>query len=217
MGKNKLANKRVEKWALELQEYGLQYLYKEGKSHTDTDAVLRMPMPAEHSIDTGAPFCQHCSRLVDGGSAERPGFEAAIAGATGNALLIEAALPFLEKVRFSVPSDPAMQDVYEYLKTGTLRTERNRMKTVMTQESLFNLRDGLLYDYVGETEQLYMPAYLRETVMVMHHDHPIGGHIAGRRLAERLLRDFWWPGLRKDVGEWVEKCRPCQKRRAAAS
>uniref|UniRef100_A0A0G4H824 Reverse transcriptase domain-containing protein n=1 Tax=Chromera velia CCMP2878 TaxID=1169474 RepID=A0A0G4H824_9ALVE len=75
MGKNKLANKWVEKWALELQEYGLQYLYKEGKSHTDADAVSRMPMPAEHSVDTGAPFCRHCSRPVDGGSAERPGFE----------------------------------------------------------------------------------------------------------------------------------------------
>uniref|UniRef100_A0A0G4EZM5 Integrase catalytic domain-containing protein n=1 Tax=Chromera velia CCMP2878 TaxID=1169474 RepID=A0A0G4EZM5_9ALVE len=98
MEKNKLANKQVEKWALELQEYGLQYLYKEGKSHTDADAVSRMPMPAEHSVDTGAPFCRHCSRPVDGGSAERPGFEAAIAGATGNALPMQAALPFLEKV-----------------------------------------------------------------------------------------------------------------------
>eukprot|EP00820_Chromera_velia_P008497 Cvel_20529.t1-p1 / transcript=Cvel_20529.t1 / gene=Cvel_20529 / organism=Chromera_velia_CCMP2878 / gene_product=Retrovirus-related Pol polyprotein from transposon, putative / transcript_product=Retrovirus-related Pol polyprotein from transposon, putative / location=Cvel_scaffold1851:2680-4146(-) / protein_length=489 / sequence_SO=supercontig / SO=protein_coding / is_pseudo=false len=173
-------------------------------------------MPAEHSVDTGAPFCRHCSRLVDGGSTERPGFEAVIAGATGNALLMQAALPFLEKVRSSVPSDPAVRDVYEYLKTGTLPTEGNRMKAVMAQESLFELRDGLLYCYVGETEQLYVPAHLRETVMVMHHNHPMGGHIAGRRLAERLLREFWWPALRKDVGEWVEKCRPCQERRAAA-
>uniref|UniRef100_A0A0G4H7P6 Integrase catalytic domain-containing protein n=1 Tax=Chromera velia CCMP2878 TaxID=1169474 RepID=A0A0G4H7P6_9ALVE len=90
------------------------------------------------------------------------------------------------------------------------------MKTVMAQESLFELRGGLLYRYVGETEQLYVPAHLRETVMVMHHDRPMGGHIAGKRLAERLLREFWWPGLWKDVGEWVEKCRPCQERRAAA-
>uniref|UniRef100_A0A0G4GZ48 Reverse transcriptase domain-containing protein n=1 Tax=Chromera velia CCMP2878 TaxID=1169474 RepID=A0A0G4GZ48_9ALVE len=191
MKKNKLANKRVEKWALELQEYGLQYLYKERKSHTDADAVSRMPMPAEHSVDTGAPFCRHCSRPVDGGSAESLGFEAAIAGATGNALPMQAALPFLEKVRSSVPSDPTVRDVYEYLKTGTLPTERNRMKTVMAQESLFDLRGGLLYRYVGETEQLYVPAHLRETVIVMHHDHPMGGHIAGRRLAERLLREFW--------------------------
>uniref|UniRef100_A0A0G4H9A4 Integrase catalytic domain-containing protein n=1 Tax=Chromera velia CCMP2878 TaxID=1169474 RepID=A0A0G4H9A4_9ALVE len=198
------------------KEYGLQYLYKEGKSYMDADAVSRMPMPAEHSVDTGAPFCRHCSHPVDGGSAERPGFEAAIAGATGNALPMQAALCFLEKVRSSILSDPAVRDVYKYVKTGTLPTERNRVKTVMAQKSLFDLWDRLLYRYVGETEQLYVPAHLRETVMVMYYDHPMGGHITGRRLAESLLREFWWPGLWKNVGEWVEKCRPCQERRAAA-
>uniref|UniRef100_A0A0G4I3X3 Integrase catalytic domain-containing protein n=1 Tax=Chromera velia CCMP2878 TaxID=1169474 RepID=A0A0G4I3X3_9ALVE len=50
----------------------------------------------------------------------------------------------------------------------------------------------------------------------MHHNHPIAGHAATKKLTARLLTEFWWPGLRKDVRSWVYKCHPCQERRAQA-
>uniref|UniRef100_A0A0G4ICB7 Integrase catalytic domain-containing protein n=1 Tax=Chromera velia CCMP2878 TaxID=1169474 RepID=A0A0G4ICB7_9ALVE len=50
----------------------------------------------------------------------------------------------------------------------------------------------------------------------MHHNHPMAGHAATKKLTARLLTEFWWPGLCKDVRSWVYKCRPCQKRRVQA-
>uniref|UniRef100_A0A0G4HR59 Reverse transcriptase domain-containing protein n=1 Tax=Chromera velia CCMP2878 TaxID=1169474 RepID=A0A0G4HR59_9ALVE len=214
MQENKLANKRIEKWALELQKYGLQFLYKEGKSHTDADAVSRLPVPrqVEHSTDAGAPLCQHCFLPSDGSTPLRSEFDAAVAGVKvieAESAPTQAIVPFLEKVRRSEPTEVEVKDVFEYLQKKSLPEDLQRRRTVLAQESLFELRDGLLYRFSGESKQLYIPAYLRETVLVMHHKHPMAGYAATKKLTARLLTEFWWPGLHKDVRSWVHKCCPC--------
>uniref|UniRef100_A0A0G4I3M0 Integrase catalytic domain-containing protein n=1 Tax=Chromera velia CCMP2878 TaxID=1169474 RepID=A0A0G4I3M0_9ALVE len=215
MEKNKLANERVGKWARALQEYAPKFFYKDGKAHADADSLSRMPLPTEHSVDTRAPFCRHCNLPIDGSIPIRSGLGASIAGVeVGGVSPLAAAVPFLDKVKAALPSDPFISDLFRYLQERTLPVETSRCKNVMVQEDSFDVRDGLLYRYEkGGAEQLYVPPALRDTVLTMHHDHPIGGHPAVKRLFQRLLAEFWWPCLRKDAREWVYKCRPCQERR----
>uniref|UniRef100_A0A0G4FNA7 Reverse transcriptase RNase H-like domain-containing protein n=1 Tax=Chromera velia CCMP2878 TaxID=1169474 RepID=A0A0G4FNA7_9ALVE len=208
MEKNKLANKRVGKWAWALQEYAPKFFHKDGKAYMDADSFLHMPLPAEHSMDTGAPFCMHCNLSIDRSIPIRSGLEASITGVeVGGVSPLEAAVPFLDKVKATLPSDPFVSDLFRYLQEGTLPVETSRRKNVMVQEDSFDVRDGLLYRYEkGGAEQLYVPPALRDTVLTMHHDHPMGGHPAVKRLSQRLLTEFWWPRLRKDAREWVYKC-----------
>uniref|UniRef100_A0A0G4HDA7 Integrase catalytic domain-containing protein n=1 Tax=Chromera velia CCMP2878 TaxID=1169474 RepID=A0A0G4HDA7_9ALVE len=215
MEKNKLANERVGKWARALQEYAPKFFQKDGKAHADADSLSHMPLPAEHSVDTGAPFCRHCNLPVDGSIPIHSGLEASIARVeVGGVSPLAAVVPFLDKVKAALPSDPFVSDLFRYLQEGTLPVETNRRKNVMVQEDSFDVRDGLLYRYKkGGTEQLYVPPALRDTVLTMHHDHPMGRYPAVKRLSQRLLAEFWWPRLRKDAREWVYKCRPCQERR----
>uniref|UniRef100_A0A0K6S8W5 Integrase zinc-binding domain-containing protein n=2 Tax=Chromera velia CCMP2878 TaxID=1169474 RepID=A0A0K6S8W5_9ALVE len=171
----------------------------------------------EHSTDTGAPLCQHCFLPSDGSTPLRSGFDAAVAGVKvieAESASTQAIVPFLEKVRRSEPTEVEVKDVFEYLQKKSLLEDLQRRRTVLAQESLFELRDGLLYRFSDESEQLYVPAYLRETVLVMHHNHPMAGYTATKKLTARLLTKFWWPGLRKDVRSWVYKCHPCQEKRA---
>uniref|UniRef100_A0A0K6S7F9 Integrase zinc-binding domain-containing protein n=1 Tax=Chromera velia CCMP2878 TaxID=1169474 RepID=A0A0K6S7F9_9ALVE len=214
MEKNKLANERVGKWARALQEYAPKFFYKDRKAHADADSLSCVPLLAEHSIDTGAPFCRYCNLPVDGSIPICSSLEASIAGVeVGGVSPLVAAVPFLDKVKAALPSDPFVS-LFRYLQEGTLPVETSRRKNVMVQEDSFDIRDGLFYRYEkGGAEQLYVPPALRDTVLTMHHDHPMGGHPAVKRLSQRLLAEFWWPRLRKDAREWVYKCRPCQERR----
>uniref|UniRef100_A0A0G4HCI6 Reverse transcriptase RNase H-like domain-containing protein n=1 Tax=Chromera velia CCMP2878 TaxID=1169474 RepID=A0A0G4HCI6_9ALVE len=186
MEKNKLANEKVGKWARALQEYRNtpKFFHKDGKAHADADSLSHMPLPAEHSVDTGAPFCRHCNLSVDGSIPIHSGLEASIAGVeVGGVSPLAAAVPFLDKVKATLPSDPFVSDLFRYLQEGTLPVETSRRKHVMVQEDLFNIRDGLFYRYEkGGAEQLYVPLALRDTVLTMYHDHPMGGHPAVKRL-----------------------------------
>uniref|UniRef100_A0A0G4GXP6 Reverse transcriptase domain-containing protein n=1 Tax=Chromera velia CCMP2878 TaxID=1169474 RepID=A0A0G4GXP6_9ALVE len=132
MEKNKLANERVGKWARALQEYAPKFFHKDGKAHADADSFSRMPLPAEHSVDTGAPFCRHCNLPVDGSIPICSGLEASIAGVeVGGVSPLAAAVPFLDKVKAALPSDPFVSDLFRYLQEGTLPVETSRRKNVM--------------------------------------------------------------------------------------
>uniref|UniRef100_A0A0G4FAZ8 Uncharacterized protein n=1 Tax=Chromera velia CCMP2878 TaxID=1169474 RepID=A0A0G4FAZ8_9ALVE len=139
MEKNKLANERVGKWAWALQEYAPKFFHKDGKAHVDADSFSRMPFPAEHSVDTGAPFCRYCNLPVDGSIPIRSGLEASIVGVeVGGVSLLAAAVPFLDKVKAALPSDPFVSDLFRYLQERTLPVETSRRKNMMAQEDSFD-------------------------------------------------------------------------------
>ena len=52
-----------------------------------------------------------------------------------------------------------------------------------------------------------LPKAYRTTVLnLMHHmDHP-----GQKETLRRIVKDYYWPGLRKDVSEFVKHCHPCQ-------
>uniref|UniRef100_A0A0G4F263 Uncharacterized protein n=1 Tax=Chromera velia CCMP2878 TaxID=1169474 RepID=A0A0G4F263_9ALVE len=120
----------------ELKEYGLEFLHKEGKSHTDADAVFCLPVPrqVEHSIDIGAPLCQHCFLPSDGSTPLRSGFNAAVAGVKvikAKSAPTQAIVPFLEKVRRSEPTEVEVKDVFEYLQKKSLPEDLQRRRTML--------------------------------------------------------------------------------------
>uniref|UniRef100_A0A0G4FI35 Reverse transcriptase RNase H-like domain-containing protein n=1 Tax=Chromera velia CCMP2878 TaxID=1169474 RepID=A0A0G4FI35_9ALVE len=110
--KNKLANERVRKWAWALQEYIPKFFYKDGKAHADADSLLRMPLPAEHSVDTGAPFCRHCNVLIDRSIPIYSSLEASIVGVES----ILRVMPIPEGMR----APPVCYDEY----AGFIRQQR---------------------------------------------------------------------------------------------
>uniref|UniRef100_A0A0G4HCX9 Integrase zinc-binding domain-containing protein n=1 Tax=Chromera velia CCMP2878 TaxID=1169474 RepID=A0A0G4HCX9_9ALVE len=142
--------------------------------------------PSEKWSGEQAPsHLRHCNLPVDGSIPIRSGLEASIVGVeVGSVSPLAAAVPFVDKVKAALPSDPFVSDLFRYLQEGTLPVETSRRKNMMAQEDSFDVRDGLLYRYEkGGAEQLYVPPVLRDTVLTMHHDHPMGGHPAVKRLS----------------------------------
>jgi len=52
---------------------------------------------------------------------------------------------------------------------------------------------------------------LRIEIIQLHHDIPVARHRGKWKTIELVTRNYWWPGVTKDVGKYVEECEICQK------
>jgi len=41
--------------------------------------------------------------------------------------------------------------------------------------------------------------------------HPVGGHGGRWKMTELVARNYWWPGITKEVGRYVDGCDACQR------
>ncbi|XP_064462232.1 uncharacterized protein LOC135372664 [Ornithodoros turicata] len=89
-------------------------------------------------------------------------------------------------------------------------------KSRCTTEYLFEIKERLLYRLCRlssgrEIEQLVVPLGLRTTVLREAHDTLMAGHQGQKRTADRILAEFFWPGVQGDVQRYVRSCDVCQR------
>ena len=80
------------------------------------------------------------------------------------------------------------------------------------------IKQGLYYRQYrngGESpkviKQLVIPQKLRVNVLKTAHDGVMSGHFGIRKTTDKILSQFYWPGLRRDVREYCRSCDTCQK------
>jgi len=68
-------------------------------------------------------------------------------------------------------------------------------------------------DLVLKEEKVYVPKdeELRAEVIQLHHDVLAVGHEERWKTVELVTRNYWWPGVTRDVGKYVEGCDACQR------
>ena len=52
---------------------------------------------------------------------------------------------------------------------------------------------------------------LRAEMIWLHHDVPAAGHRGRCKTMELVTRNYWWPGVIRDIGRYVEECDLCQR------
>jgi len=52
---------------------------------------------------------------------------------------------------------------------------------------------------------------LRAEVIQWHHDVPAAGYEERWKMVELVTRNYWWPGITRDVERYVEGCDLCQQ------
>ena len=57
--------------------------------------------------------------------------------------------------------------------------------------------DSIIY----KEGKIYIPKdeKLRAEIIQLHHDMPVGGHRGQQKIVELVTRNFWWPGIMKEV------------------
>jgi len=68
-------------------------------------------------------------------------------------------------------------------------------------------------DLVIKEGKIYVPkdVELRAEIIWLHHDVPAVGHGRQWKTVELVTRNYWWPGVIRDVGRYVEGCDSCQR------
>jgi len=89
--------------------------------------------------------------------------------------------------------------VVEELKRAGIKILKNEEWKI---EDRIVMKEGKIYVPEGE---------LRGEITCLHHDTPVGEHGGRWKTAELIARNYWWPGITKDVGRYVERCDACQR------
>lgn len=85
--------------------------------------------------------------------------------------------------------------------------------------STYFMEDGLLMRKwcpdVSDSEynavfQIVVPTVYRQQVLFLAHDHQLSGHLGITKTYNRILKHFFWPGLKKSVVEYCKTCHTCQ-------
>ena len=53
-------------------------------------------------------------------------------------------------------------------------------------------------------------AALRANLLMRNHDDPIGGHYGVDKTVAVLKTKYWWPHVKRDVSEYIQRCAACQ-------
>ena len=80
----------------------------------------------------------------------------------------------------------------------------------------FVVRRDLLYltyqvPNKSDVTQLVVPNELRRSVLKLAHDSIMSGHEGINKTVDRVLSQFWWPGVQGDVTRYCRSCDVCQR------
>ena len=104
-----------------------------------------------------------------------------------------------EIIKKTQEGDEKVVKAVEELKKAGVKTLRDEEWEI---EDGIVLKEGRIYMLEGE---------LRGKVIRLHHDTPVGGHGGRWKTTELVTRNYWWPGVTKEVGRYVDGCDTCQR------
>ena len=60
---------------------------------------------------------------------------------------------------------------------------------------------------------MYVPKdeKLKVEIIRLHHDMPIAGHGEQWKTVELVTRNYWWPGVMREVKRYMKGCDQCQR------
>jgi len=114
--------------------------------------------------------------------------------------IIVDGVDLLEEVRKSKMKDDEVVKVVEEMKRAGVK---------MLRDEEWREVDSIIY----KEEKVYVPKdkKLRAEIIRLHHDTPIEGHGGQWKIVELVTRNFWWPGVTKEVKRYVEEYNACQQ------
>ena len=94
------------------------------------------------------------------------------------------------------------------LQTLMEAAEKGEGDYLMRGQTLYHRSED---DWGNELEQLVIPAKYRSEVLAMAHGSPLAAHLGKKKTIKRVLKEFFWPGLSRDVADYCQRCEQCQR------
>ena len=106
----------------------------------------------------------------------------------------------VKRIKEARDKDEEVIKVVEEMKKAGVKTLKDEEWQI--EEGLV-LKEGRVY--VPKNEKL------RVEIIQLHHDILIAGHGGQWKMVELVTRNYWWPGVMKEIKRYVEGCDQCQR------
>lgn len=118
-----------------------------------------------------------------------------------------------EKLQQAQETDTTLEKFRELSKSGEVKVTRNGGK------SKFIVQKGILYrefqsprvQFGEKFLQVVVPRQYRDQVMKLAHGSILGGHQGTQKTTDKVLSNFFWPGLTSDISRFCQSCDQCQR------
>ena len=109
--------------------------------------------------------------------------------------------------------DDTLQKLQELAESHTEKVSRHN------NISSFYFKDGILYRSFHSTSmdpdtnltQVVVPKPYRKQVMQTAHENLLGGHQGAKKTTDKILTNFFWPGMNSDITRYCRSCDVCQR------
>ncbi|XP_078000810.1 uncharacterized protein LOC144453400 [Glandiceps talaboti] len=109
--------------------------------------------------------------------------------------------------------DETLKRVREYIASGkeVHSGRRNVAKFVSRKGLIYREFQSPNIDHGRVFTQLVVPLKFRQNVLRLAHESIVGGHLGSKKTRDKILTQFYWPGIDDDVMRCCRSCDICQK------
>jgi hypothetical protein len=218
-------SRRQSRWVEELQRYTFTWKYKKGTENM-ADSLSRVPGLFSNAVTlvcaAGTTRKRSGTTAKQGGgssqkrqkdsleTARKAALEAVQAQRVGNTNTAARLQPPPTAPAGAVDTPAESTDLHKLIRQGydldPKYTHPEKLPLI------FLSKKGLWW----RRDKLAIPAAydLRKTLMREAHDAKYSGHLGFKKTYDLLHRHYWWPGMRKDVQNYVQTCESCQRNKS---
>ncbi|CAC5362607.1 Retrovirus-related Pol polyprotein from transposon 17.6 [Mytilus coruscus] len=197
---------RLLRWAMALQHYTFDIKHIKGKDNTCVDALSRRTYPETHPDQDQMEDGPKSADIFTLDDTKREITEVHFFYDHDPDTVIAAVQDDNSTVQIEQKEDigtlqrkcPDFEDIYAYLKDGTLPENNKLARKVNIESQQYSILNGILYHWyqrrtkkpeeqARQHQQLALPRVLRDDALLAYHDSQSGGaHLATKRVYEAL-------------------------------
>ena len=199
------SNGRLARWALFLQDYKYEIVYKKGATFLAADALSRIPREEPVATETRDELVAAALKSDEHFNRDRVVIEFDVDDETGKVATVtneSNGLPTLDDLKLAVKSCPDFKHIYDYLDSVRLPKNDDIARRTAFESNEYELHEGMLYHiYSPRTKriervyatirQVCVPLKYRETVA--YELHSMNGHPGFDRLYSLVKSRFFGP------------------------
>ena len=200
---------RRMRWIIELESYDFELIYRQGRVHSDADALSRLPNDEDYASDVDT-----LEGLKDDEAPDRICLLGMDDPDVESAVKYTCLGSYLKRLKAEQDAEPTISDMKRFVRARK-KPPRSFESWYRKHFSRFMLKNGILYMKRFEpltdlvSLRAVVPQSLVQEILNDAHGSMLAGHPGSARMAAKLEKSVCWDGLSADVKKHVQKCKQC--------